>query len=240
MKSKSIIVCILAIFIGTSLIAQQQVKLTSDIITKSFDHSGYSKLDVASDFNVNITLSSKEESITVNANSNLMDYVTIYKEGNTLFLRLKKNTWFKGKMTLDVAISTVMITDFAASSDAIVTLNTPLTTDTVRIDCKGDATFNGTVTANTLVINAKSDAKITLSGAANTMTMNLKSDSEFINKEFAAKNLTVALSGDSKAMLTVTNMLDATASGDSELRYAGNPSKVRQSSRGDSDIKAIK
>ncbi|MFT5893032.1 MAG: hypothetical protein ACI9Y7_003151, partial [Dokdonia sp.] len=37
-----------------------------------------------------------------------------------------------------------------------------------------------------------------------------------------------------------TNTLDATANGDSELRYAGNPSKVRQSSRGDSDIKAIK
>ncbi|MFC4636114.1 head GIN domain-containing protein [Dokdonia ponticola] len=239
MKSKSIIVCILTIFIGTHLTAQQ-VKLSSDTTTKSFDFSDYSKLDVASDFNVNLTLAAGEEAITVKANSNLMDYVAVYKEGNTLFLRLKKNTWFRGRMILDVDISTAMITDFAASSDAIITLNTPLTTDTVRIDCKGDAIFKGTVTANNLSINGKSDAKITLSGAANTMTMNLKSDSEFVNKEFTVQNLTVTLSGDSKATLTVTDMLDATASGDSELRYAGNPSKVRQSSRGDSDIKAIK
>ena len=239
MKSKSIIVCILTIFIGTHLTAQQ-VKLSSDTTTKSFDFSDYSKLDVASDFNVNLTLAAGEEAITVKANSNLMDYVAVYKEGNTLFLRLKKNTWFRGRMILDVDISTAMITDFAASSDAIITLNTPLTTDTVRIDCKGDAIFKGTVTANNLSINGKSDAKITLSGAANTMTMNLKSDSEFVNKEFTVQNLTVTLSGDSKATLTVTDLLDATASGDSELRYAGNPSKVRQSSRGDSDIKAIK
>lgn len=239
MKSKSIIICILAIFIGNNLTAQQ-VKLSNDTTTKSFEFSEYSKLDVASDFKVNVTLSSSEESITVKANSNLMDYVTIYKEGSTLFLRLKKNTWFKGKMILDVAISTAMITDFAASSDAMITLDTPLTSDTVRIDCKGDAIFKGTVTANNLSINGKSDAKITLSGAANTMMMYLKSDSEFINKEFAVQNLTVSLSGDSKATLTVTAMLDATASGDSELRYAGNPSKVRQSSRGDSEIKAIR
>ncbi|WP_299211250.1 head GIN domain-containing protein [uncultured Dokdonia sp.] len=239
MKSKSIIFFILAIFIGTNVIAQQ-VKLSSDTTTKSFDFSDYSKLDVASDFKVNVTLSSKKEAITVTTNSNLMDYVTVYKEGNTLFLRLKKNTWFKGRMVLDVAISTAMITDFTASSDAIITLNTALTTDTVRIDCKGDAVFKGIVTAKTLFINGKSDAKITLSGAANTMTMNLKSDSEFINKDFTVQNLTVSLAGDSKATLTVTNMLDATASGDSELRYAGNPSKVKQSSRGDSDIRAIK
>ncbi len=240
MKSKSIIVCILAIFIGTSLIAQQQVKLTSDTTTKSFNFSEYSKLDVASDFNVNVTLAAGEEAITVKANRNLMDYVTVYKEGNTLFLRLKKNTWFKGKMILDVAISTAIITDFAASSDAIVTLNTPLTTDTVRIDCKGDAVFKGTIHVDTLSLNAKSDAQIKLSGSAKKMTANLKSDSEFKNIDFTIQDLTISLSGDSEARVTVTNMLDANASGDSELRYAGNPSKVRQSARGDSDIKAIK
>lgn len=240
MKSIPILIFMLTLFVATPVFAQQKVKLSSDIITKSFEFSEYSKLDVSSDFNVNVTLSSREESITVNANSNLMDYVSIYKEGDTLFLRLNKNTWFTGKMTLDVAISTAMITDYTASSDAMITLKTPLTTDRVRIHCKGDALFKGNVTANTLWVNGKSDAKIQLSGMANTMTMYLKSDSEFINKEFTVQNLTVSLAGDSKATLTVTKILDATASGDSELRYAGSPSKVTQSSRGDSDIKAIR
>lgn len=239
MKSMSFIIFVFTLFIASNLIAQK-TQLSSDIITKSFDFSDYSKLDVASDFNVNVTLSSKKEAITVKANSNLMEYVTVYKEGNTLFLRLKKNTWFKGKMILDVAVSTAMISEYTASSDAIITLKTPLTTDTVRIDCKGDAIFKGTVTANILFVNGKSDARIILSGAATTMTLNLKSDSDFINKDFAVKNLTVSLSGDSKATLTVTEMLDATANGDSKLRYAGNPPKVRQSSHGDSDIIPIK
>jgi hypothetical protein len=239
MKSKPIIVFILAMFIGTNLIAQQ-VKLSSDTTTKSFDFSGYTKLNVTDDFNVNVTLSEGKEAITVKANSNLMDYVAVYKEGNTLFLKLKKNTWFKGKMILDVSISTKMITDFAASGDAIVTLNTPLTTDTVHIDCKSDAVFNATINVDTLVLNAKSDAQIKLSGSAKTMKAHLKSDSEFKNIDFTIQDLTISLSGDSEAIVTVTNTLDATANGDSELRYAGNPSKVRQSSRGDSDIKAIK
>jgi len=63
-----------------------------------------------------------------------MDYVTVYKGENTLFVQLKKNTWFQERTILDVDISTAMITDFATSSDAIITLNTPLTTDTVCID----------------------------------------------------------------------------------------------------------
>ncbi|MEP0263498.1 head GIN domain-containing protein [Dokdonia sp.] len=240
MRSKSIIVFILAIFIGTNAIAQLRVKLSSDIITKSFDFSNYTKLDVASDFKVNVNLSQGNEDITVKANSNLMQYVTVYKEGNTLFLRLNKNTWFKGKMVLDVAISTAMITDYTASSDAVVMLQTPLTTDTARIDCKGDAIFEGVLNVDTLIVRAKSDAQVKVSGSAKTMKADLKSDSEFKNKDFTVNDLTISLNGDSQAIVTVTNTLNATANGDSELRYAGNPSKVQQRSRGDSDITAIK
>jgi len=180
------------------------------------------------------------DAITVKANSNLMDYVTVYKEGNTLFLRLKKNTWFKGKMILDVDISTKMITDYNASSDAVVSLNTPLTTDIVHINCKGDAIFNGTLQVNSLIVQAKSDAQIKVIGSAKTMTADLKSDSEFKNRDFTVNDLTISLNGDSQAIVTVTNTLNATANGDSELRYAGNPSKVKQNARGDSDITAIR
>ncbi len=219
--------------------AQKPVKLSSDTTTKSFDYSGYTKLDVASDFHVNISLG-QQDAITVNANSNLMEYVHIYKEGNTLFLRLKKNTWFKGKMVLDVTLTTDMINYYNASSDAVVTLNTPLKTETVHINCKGDAIFKGNITANTLIVNAKSDAQVKVTGSAKTMTANLKSDSEFKNKDFTVQDLKIVLNGDSEAVVTVTNTLDAVASGDSELRYAGNPSKVKQSSKGDSDITAIR
>lgn len=239
MKSKSIIICILAIFIGTQVYAQKPVKLSSDTKTKSFDFSNYTKLDVASDFHVNVTLG-QQDAITVKANSNLMDYVKVYKEGNTLFLRLKKNTWFKGKMVLDVDLSTKMITDYAASSDAVVILNTPLKTDKVHISCKGDAIFKGALHVNSLVVQAKSDAQVKVTGSAKTMTADLKSDSEFKNRDFTVNDLTISLNGDSQATVTVTKSLNATANGDSELRYAGNPAKVKQSARGDSDISAIR
>ncbi|SNS30024.1 head GIN domain-containing protein [Dokdonia pacifica] len=239
MTFKSIITIVLVSFLSMQAFAQKPVKLSSDTTTKSFDYSGYTQLDVASDFHVNVSLG-QQDAITVNANSNLMEYVNIYKEGNTLFLRLKKNTWFKGKMILDVQLSTNMITDYNASSDAIVILNTPLTSDTVRINCKGDAVFKGNITADTLLVNAKSDAEIKITGSAKKMTANLKSDSEFKNRDFKVQDLKIVLNGDSEAVVTVTNTLDAIASGDSELRYAGNPSKVKQIAKGDSDITAIK
>ena len=239
MRFKSIITIVLVSFLSTQLFAQGPVRLSDDTTTKSFDYSGYSRLDVASDFNVNVSLG-QGDAITVNANSNLMEYVEVYKEENTLFFRLKKNTWFKGKMVLDVTLSTDMITEYNASSDAVITLNTPLKTDTAKINCKGDAIFKGDLTVDTLVVNAKSDAQVKVNGSAKTMVANLKSDSEFKNKDFTVQDLTIALNGDSMAVVTVTNTLDAQANGDSELRYAGNPSKVKQSARGDSDIKAIR
>ena len=39
MKSKSIVIFILAIFIGTTVIAQKQLKLSTDTTTKSFEFS---------------------------------------------------------------------------------------------------------------------------------------------------------------------------------------------------------
>lgn len=239
MKPKSILTLCLVILMSTLSFGQKRVTLSSDTTTKSYNFSDYTTLDVASDFEVNVNFSSSD-AIKVTANSNLMEYVNIYKEGNTLYLRLKKNMWFKGRMVLDVDVNTPIVTDFVAVADAIINLNSPLQTERASLTLKSDAVFKGKINVDKLFVNATSDAQIELLGSAKDMTGNFRSDSEFDNKDFKVENLTIDLRGDSEVTVTVTRSLNATASGDSELRYAGNPEKVKQSARGDADIVSIR
>lgn len=251
------ITCLLLIS-SHSIFSQGRITLSSETTTKSLDFSNYSAIDVASDFHVNVNFSKSQEELSVTANANLMDRVHIYKENNTLYFRLKSNTNTRGKMILDVALTTASLNSYTGSSDAVITVNDltkdqsvqvtlksdaifngDITAEQLRIDLRSDAEMNGTVTVMDAEIEARSDAKVNINGSIERLHANLSSDSELKNRDLVIKDLRIKLSGDSNAWVRATNSLDATASGDSTLRFAGNPKIIKQRATGDADIISV-
>ncbi len=169
-----------------------------------------------------------------------MDKVEIFKDGNTLRLNLKSNWNWKGKLILKVDISTKgMINDFKLSGDAVVRVNDPITSNSLSLMLKGDSIFEAEVKANELKLMAKSDSVVTLSGSVDNLDAQLSSDSILKGKELNTENAKLDLSGDSQARVNVSNSLIAAASGDSILRYGGNPDVKRSVTTGDSEIHRV-
>lgn len=238
-----------------SIYAQRGIVLSKETTTKSYDYSNYTEIDVASDFHVNVDFSTSQETISVTANANLMDRVHIYKEGSTLYFRLKSFTNTRGKMILNVNLTTAALDSFIGSSDAVITVKDPINAKLVNISLRSDAIFDGDIQAQQLRVDlrsdavmnskldveqanitARSDAKANVSGTIKQLDADLSSDSELKNRDLVIEDVRIQLSGDSDAWVRATKTLDATASGDSVLRYAGNPTIIKQRATGDADI----
>ncbi len=142
MKLKTLILASLALCFSILSHAQERVNLNSKTTTTSYNFSGYDTIEVSGDFNINLNFSNSEESISLEANNNIMEKVEIFKDGSTLRLNLKHNWNWKGKLILNVDISTKgMINDFKLSGDAIVTVNDPITSNSLSLMLKGDSIF---------------------------------------------------------------------------------------------------
>ncbi len=233
------------IFVSLSLIictvlavsAQKRIQLDSETTTTTYDFSGYDTIEVSGDFKVDLTVDSSSNSFTLEANRNLMEYVDITQEGKTLKLDLK-NLWnARGKMILDATISTTgMVDTYWLSGDAVVNVSNALKADAISLNLKGDSVLKADIDANDLNLQAKSDSAITLSGSVTTLDARLSSDSLLKGKELTISNADINLSGDSQAWIVATSSLSAVASGDSVLRYSGNPEVKKSVSTGDSEI----
>ena len=240
MKLKTLILASLALCFSILTHAQERVHLNNKTTTTSYNFSGYNTIEVSGDFVVSLNFSNSQESISLEANNNIMDKVDIYKDGNTLKLKLKHHWNWKGKLILKVDISTKgMINNFKLSGDAIVKVNDPIHTNSLELMLKGDSILDAEIKVNEVTVMAKSDSVVTLSGTVNKLEAQLSSDSLLKAKKLNIENADLDLSGDSEAWVNVSTSLSAVASGDSILRYAGNPDVKRSITTGDSEIHRV-
>lgn len=258
MKYINAIILSFFLLLSSAAISQNRIQLSSETASKSFSFSDYTAIDVASDFKVNVSFAKAQESILVTANDNLIDRVDIYKKGKTLYFRLAPKTNTRGKMILEVQLTTAMIHAFTGSSDALITVNDLIKNNKVTIDLSSDAQFTGAIQANTLSIDvssdaqvngkvtvkkcdlkAKSDAIVNLDGSIASLNASLASDSQFKNRNLEIEDVTIKMTGDSQAWIKVTNSLEADASGDSVLKYSGNPRIVNKKVSGDAKITEV-
>lgn len=239
MKLTSFLSITLILCFSISMSAQQRLQLDSSTTTKSYNFSNYDTIEVSGDFDVDLNFSNGAESFELEANKNLMDYVEISQEGSTVRMKLKSFWNYKGKMILKVRMNTKMVDTYLLSGDAIVNVNDPIKSNKVEMSLKGDSILKAEVEAEDLNIMSKSDSVLTLSGEVSSLNAKLSSDSILKGKDLTSENVKIDLSGDSQAWVNVTSTLSAMASGDSILRYGGNPDVKKSVTKSDSEIRRM-
>lgn len=234
---KSIIIfstLILAIFIQSC--GKENIKPSSEIVTKQYDYSDFTGLDISDDFQVYVTFSETEESVSIEVNENLQDKLKVEMNNGTLKIGIKNNVNIRGNETLKAYVTTSMINDFEASGDSEIYIQDELTTENVSIKLSGDSKLDGLVAATNVSTDLSGDSEVNLVGSTDILDSELTGDSQIEGYDFVVKNLKIDLKGGSEGYLTVTETLDVKASGDSELHYKGDATIVREVLTGDSKL----
>jgi hypothetical protein len=197
------------------LISTYTIEGSGNVVTRSFDFSDFTGVDVGGGFRVEITQSTSY-SVRVTADNNTFDYMDVYKADNTLTIGLKGGFSFRS-VTLKAQISMPNLYALVLSGG----------TQSAAEEFTSTQDFN-------LVLSGGSNLE--LEGGANNLNLVVTGGSRSDLSDFQVHNATVLLSGGSQATINMDGVLNANLSGGSMLQYIGTPTMGDISLSGGSTI----
>jgi hypothetical protein len=198
------------------------IKPSANVSTQERTIEDYRGIEVSTAFTVDVTFSSTEEKIVIEANDNLHAYIDVIKSGNNLRIKLKDNINIHGNATLKAHITTGnTLEEIFVAEASLVTLNNQLDATDVTVSLAGASFLNGPITAQSITVFADGASNVTMQGTADTFTVNAAGASIVGTFDMIAQNADINLSGASNASITVNGIINLTASGASVLNYKG-------------------
>jgi len=252
MKSSVLTLLIVAITFSTAFSQwnDNHITLSHKITTEKKTLTNFDKLEVGEDFEVIVKFSDKTESVEIEANENLHDYIIVEKIGNTLKIDTKSystGNWKNNRghkqgaeERLIAYITAKQLTEIKGEEDVVIELTDKLVSEDLTIDLDEDCILEGHIEVQNLTVELNEDSALDIEGSAQYMDLEANEDSMVKGYDFEVGNLNVELSGDSQAKLTVNGNIELRARGDSNFYYRGKGKITRQRLTGDSEVKSWK
>ena len=194
---------------------------SGNLVTQSFDFDGFDSLDLSSGFRTNLTVG--DFSITVQADDNVIAFVEIELDGDTLRVGLDPAlSIINATLLLDIAMPDFERIDVGGA----VQLQIFDFTSTIdrRINLSGAGLLEATLNAGRLDLNVSGASRAALSGAADDLDLEVSGASSVAARAFHARLAELDLSGASNATITVTQEIRRIeAGGASTVTYFGDP-----------------
>ena len=221
MKNFPIVLVLAAFVLFITACQKETITPSTEITTVEKNITDFNALEVAGDFEVFITAGSATESVRVEANENLQEFITIETDGNTLEIKMKGNININGNETTKVYLSTKEIIDYKVAGDAVIQLENELVANKVNIDLAGDGKINGMVDIQEITATIAGDAQLNLSGQVEAFNLKVAGDGRVKDYDLVCQKLDVELAGESEVFLTVIETINVTAAGESILHFKG-------------------
>lgn len=211
------------------------------VVTREFDHSDFTNVEVACCFGVEIARSDSY-SVAVTGNDSLFDYVNVDKSGSTLRVSVKP-FHFHRRPTLRVRITMPVLSKLRLSGAAkcsvsgfaseesldlnvsgASSLDIDIEAGRARVEISGAAKLGGNMKLADSEFTLSGASRAELKGSAGTVELNAWGASRLDLAEFTLKDAIVHLKGASHAAVNVSGKLDLDLGGGSRLTYGGTPS----------------
>lgn len=233
---------IVTILVGLSLflsacVNDNTIVPSANITTQEIFIQDYSGIDVSTAFLVDVEYSATEESIIIEANENLHQFIEVEKVNDILRIKIRDNTNIKGSATFKAhVISNNYLNSFSASQASHITLINPQESAEVNVALTGASFLTGTIIANSMTAFVDGASNASLQGSADTLTLNADGASIVGSFEMIIGDAILQLSGASNASLTINDNIDLSESGASLLMYKGTPQISNLNMSGGSQI----
>jgi hypothetical protein len=208
----------------------------NNVITQEYTFSGYENIETESAFTVYVEFSDTEESIVVEANENLFEYIEVSKGSDNLKIGFRENISIKGSATLQAYVKTKNISGYVATGASRFIVEDEIFTEDVTVFLSGASQFMGEIYAENLYAEMSGASSMKISGESASTDVTASGASGIGDFEFSTEYLRVNFSGASIASLTVTDKMDVSASGASIIRYKGGAVINSQNLSGGSQI----
>ncbi len=188
------------------------------IISESRSVSKFTSIELAGSGNVTVQVG-KPQSISVEADDNIVPLIETTVKGSKLVIGIKSNTSITTKQPIRITVTVEALDGVSITGSGNVTVK-DLNADHINIELSGSG--------NITVEGSAKDLQVTLNGSGTIMTGDLKVESA-----------NVKLTGSGNITVNASQSLDANLSGSGTIKYRGNPPKVNQKVTGAGVINSI-
>ena len=214
----------------------ESIRGSKKMVVKSYDDVDFSEIDASNVFSVTLT-QGDTYNIELSCNENILEYVSIVKEGNELVLKLKSFNSFED-ISVKVNITVPTIEKIRASGASKVKMKSFIL-DQLELDLSGASTFKGAVRiTNLLEIEASGASTVKIKGKAKNANFEISGASNLKAKDFIVQEeLVIDASGASSCSVTSRGTLEMESSGASSINYYGVGKVLQMDESGAGSIK---
>lgn len=171
-----------------------------------------------------IIIQDGSESVSVETDSNLMQYVVAEVTGGTLHLYLDRqglNNYLPSKLIFTVHVKELNAVETAGSWDVSAA---NLTAETLDITIGGSGEISlPALEADALAVTFSGSGEMDAAGEVGTQVITISGSGEYRGGDLHSEQATVEISGSGNLTLWVTESLNVDIGGSGEVQYYGNP-----------------
>jgi len=225
MKKATSIFLLLLLAISVSVYGQTRpkVKGSGNVVTKERKATYFNKVKVSTAIDLILT-QGNGESITVEADDNLHEYIMTEIKDNTLKIYLEASV--REVKEMNVYVTMKDIEKVAATSAGDVVAKTVIKSDELTLVTSSAGDIKLDVDVQKLECKISSAGDITLTGNTDELEANLSSAGDLNAFELTARVAKVSVSSSGDADITVKEKLWARASSAGDITFKGNPPEV--------------
>jgi hypothetical protein len=208
------------------------VRGSGDIIVENRQVSGFDKIEVEGAGKVIITQGDKE-SLTIETDENLVEYIRTEVKGNTLEIGFEDNVVFssgRGRVALDPTegfvfrVSVIDLEAISVSGAADFEMDKIKTKSfDISLSGAGQVTIDD-LDADSLNVLVSGAGDVNLIGRVDDQVIRLSGLGRYQAFDLESQEASIIISGAGGANVWVSEMLDVTISGAGDVKYYGNPS----------------
>jgi len=204
-----------------------------NIIKKELNIKDFQEVEASGAFKIYL-IQGSINSISIETDENLMEYISIRNQSNRLIIETHEN--IKPSKEAIIYLTFIDISSFDISGACEVIGENHLKFKKIEMEISGAAELSVDMEAAETEFDLSGASDIKLIGKSNMAIIDASGASEISAKGFVINNCIVDLSGASTAHLNVNGDLNVSLSGASSLNYYGDAKILRKEIFGDSSI----
>jgi len=199
----------------------QPIGGSGNVVTQEMPLTGFDEVAVSHAFHVDIS-QGEAFSVVIRVDDNLVEYLQVVKEGNTLKIGLKPGQDVRNA-TLQAEVTMPELAGLDLSGASHVTITGFKPTQALVVDASGASHLRGDIEAGNASFDLAGSSGVTLSGSAQDVTIDAAGGSEADLSAFSVVDANVEARGKSQVTVNVSGRLDVDASNGANVYYLGNP-----------------
>jgi hypothetical protein len=238
---KQILLLLIAILAINTANAQwwssnKRIDGNGQIVTKVFNTSDYDKISGRNSLNI-VLVEGKEGTITVEAESNIMEHLEVEVKGDRLEIGIEDGYNINTRKGIQVRVPVKNISSLSMAGSGDITSTVKLKSRNMHISVAGSGDIAVEVTSEKLRVSIAGSGDIKLSGRTEHLDASVAGSGDISAFNLKANNVDASIAGSGDVSIYCTGgELQASIIGSGDLRYKGTTSKIKKSIMGSGDI----